>query len=400
MKLPHLSITRRAFLAILLLGLAGCATNPNHVYLTWQGDPSTTMTVNFHSAEAASDLTLHYDTESRGGEPGAYRYAASGASRQIPGLKDGRHIHHVEATELEPGATYHFVLADGSNVLTEELRFRPLPGGNAPLRFISGGDMAILPRSYQIARLAGGYDPMFALIGGDMAYADGKLKNAWMWDRWLGMWEEHMVTADGVMIPMVLAIGNHEVNKLEGPPEVRAPFYYGYFPQGGRSYFTLPLRDDTILIVLDSGHTVPHHGAQAEWLDEVLGASAGLRNTIAVYHAPLYPSHRDYEDGRAVQGRTHWLPIFDKHGLRVAFENHDHTFKRTKVLRGGAVAESGTVYLGDGSMGVNPRPVQERWYLEKASGTPHFWLCEIDDTGMRFRAISAADDLLDDLTLD
>ncbi len=240
---------------------------------------------------------------------------------------------------------------------------------------------------------------MFGLIGGDLAYANGSLGNLWMWDEWLRMWQRNMVTSDGVMIPMVLAIGNHEVNDEEGSPEVRAPFYYGFFPQGGLPYFSIMLRNDTILLVLDSGHTVPHEGIQAQWLDETLEANDGLRNTIAIYHAPLYPSHRDFEDGRAEAGREHWLPIFDKHALRVALENHDHSFKRTKVLKNNAVAEEGTVYLGDGSFGVNPReiPAPDRWYLEKASSTPHFWLVNIDDSGMHFQAVSHADDVIDEI---
>lgn len=394
--------SRVSFLPLLALMLVGgCATGPN-VYLTWQGDPSTTMTVNYQSREAVSDIVLHYDTEPRAGVLSAYRNSLSATTGTVPGLEGERHVYHVEAEALTPGTTYYFVLSSAGEPITEELRFRPLPPKDQPLRFISGGDMTILPRAHQLTKLAGSKDPMFGLIGGDLAYANGEAKNAWMWDRWLSMWAENMVTSDGVMIPMVLAAGNHEVNDLEGPPEVKAPFYYGYFPQGGLPYFTLRLREDTVLIVLDTGHTVPHDGAQLAWLEATLAEYQDLRNTIAVYHAPLYPSHRDFEDWRAELGREHWLPLFDKYGLRVALENHDHTFKRSKVLKGNAVAEEGTVYLGDGSFGVNPRDIPEpdRWYLEKASGTPHFWLVEIDEGGMRYKAISHADDILDELSFE
>lgn len=395
-----------AFLLACLIGLLGLLANgcaaTDHVYLTWQSDPATTMTVNFQSLEEYPDLTLHYDTVSRNAQPAEYQFTAQGESSQIPGLADGRHIHHIEATNLQPGTLYYFVLASQNKALTSELRFRPLPPRDEPIRFIAGGDMSILPRADQLTRLAGSKDPMFGLIGGDLAYANGDLGNAWMWDRWLQTWESNMVTSDGALIPMVLAVGNHEVNDKDGPPEVTAPFYYGFFAQGGRPYFTFRPREDTIIIVLDSGHTLPHDGDQAAWLDATLAEYAGLRNTIAVYHAPLYPSHRDFDDFRAEAGRKHWLPLFDKYNLRVALENHDHTFKRTKVLKNNEVAEEGTVYLGDGSFGVNPRSVPEpdRWYLEKASGTPHFWLVNIDDSGMHFQAISHANDVIDALDLE
>jgi hypothetical protein len=391
------------FLLAPLFLLGGCA-GTDHVYLTWQDDPRTTMTVNFQSPTHYENLKLAYDTVSRAddaeGDALGYQYSAEGITRQIPGLKDERYIYHIEAKNLTPGQTYHFVLSANDKPVTKEFRFRPLPGDETPLRFISGGDMTILPRAHQLTGLAGENDPMFALIGGDIAYDNGALKNAWMWDHWFDMWEDNMVTSDGVMVPLILAIGNHEVNKSEGTIQERAPFYYGFFAQGGAPNFTRQIRDDTLLIVLDSGHTI-EHAAQIPWLEAVLKQGQSVKNTIAVYHAPLYPSHRDFEDWRAVAGRESWLPLFDQYGLDVSFENHDHSFKRTKVLKGNQVAETGTVYMGDGSFGVNPREAVDpnRWYLEKASGTPHFWLVNIDGDGMHFKAISHAKETLDELTV-
>ena len=34
--------------------------------------------------------------------------------------------------------------------------------------------------------------------------------------------------------------------------------------------------------------------------------------------------------------------------MNVVFENHDHTFKRTKRLRGDKLSANGTIYIGDG----------------------------------------------------
>jgi hypothetical protein len=51
---------------------------------------------------------------------------------------------------------------------------------------------------------------------------------------------------------------------------------------------------------------------------------------------------------------------------------------------------------------VNPREAVDpgRWYLEKASGTPHFWVVTIDQAGMHFKAISQAEETLDELTVE
>jgi hypothetical protein len=49
--------------------------------------------------------------------------------------------------------------------------------------------------------------------------------------------------------------------------------------------------------------------------------------------------------------------LFDRYGVQLAFENHDHTFKRTYPLRAGKLDPRGTVYLGDGCLSEHPRGV-------------------------------------------
>ena len=82
------------FLLVPVLILGGCART-DHVYLTWQDDPRTTMTVNFQSPTLYEGLQLAYDTVSRAGDVASYQFGAEGTTRQIPGLKDriGRHPH-------------------------------------------------------------------------------------------------------------------------------------------------------------------------------------------------------------------------------------------------------------------------------------------------------------------
>src|SRR5690349_20814829 len=63
-----MSIARRTFCFVFLLFpvliLGGCART-DHVYLTWQDDPRTTMTVNFQSPAHYENLQLAYDNVSR-----------------------------------------------------------------------------------------------------------------------------------------------------------------------------------------------------------------------------------------------------------------------------------------------------------------------------------------------
>lgn len=372
---------------------------PFHVYLTWQDDPSRTMTVNFHTRadDAVRTSVVCFDVVSRGGDPRAYGFQATGTRHAIPGLPDRRDIHTVELPNLRPDTTYYFIAGDPEGGFTAERHFRTLPDGSEPIRFITGGDMGVGTLANQLMKRAAAVNPAFALIGGDLAYANGDLSRVDLWDRWIDAWENHMVGHDGRLIPIIAAIGNHETNKTNGPPAVKAPFYYGYFAQGGRSWFSRPLGAHAALLVLDSGHTAEHAGEQAAWLDRELTRLHRVPFTFACYHIPLYPSHRAFDGEGSRLGRQHWGPLFDTHRLTAAFENHDHTFKRSHLLRGGMPDPQGTLYLGDGCFGRDARKVDavRRWYLVEQRSEAHFWQVDVSPGGVVYQAINQDGRILD-----
>jgi len=365
---------------------------PPFVYLTWQDDPSTSITVSYQSMTRDETAVVYYDLDSQGGDRDAYRYSARGESHQIEGLPDGRWIHHVALDGLRPGTSYYFVAGSEGIRAGGERKFRTLPDDGSPIRFVSGGDNRSGRLAAKLKREAARRDPHFVVIGGDLAYANGDFERIRRWNRWLRNWQDHMITPDGYTIPLVAAIGNHETNRDYGvdEPEKKAPFYFGFFAQGGATYFHLPIGRDGGLIVLDSDHITPH-AAQVAWLEETLQHYGDRPHRIAVYHVPFFPTYRSFLGADSVAGREHWQPLFDEYNLTVAFENHDHTFKRSKLIRGNEVDPEGVLYLGDGNMGVTPRPVQhgDEWYIAKASSESHFWVVDIDGEAISFEAVDA-----------
>jgi hypothetical protein len=234
------------------------------------------------------------------------------------------------------------------------------------------------------------------VVGGDIAYANDVLTNYARWDAWLDHWQTNMITPAGYTIPMVLAIGNHEVRGGMTPTNAR--FYLKYFAQAGeRSYYARTFGKNLAMVLLDSGHLSKHDGEQAGWLDAQLTAHRNYPHRMAVYHVPLYPSHRAYDGGGSVEGRKAWLPIFDKHQLTVAFENHDHTFKRTPLMRANQPDPQGTLYLGDGCWGMGARTVDKelRPYLAKAASIQHFWCLDVTRRRVEYRAVNKAGQIFD-----
>jgi len=151
----------------------------------------------------------------------------------------GRYVHRVELTDLEPGRPYWFVVGDSVSGFSPERDFRTIPDTDEPLRFIAAGDTGVKALSQQLQAVAAAEEPLFVLLGGDPAYTNGDWNQWPVWDQWLDNWQQAMVTPSGFTVPMVSAIGNHEVAGGYGGTPDDAPIYLKYLAQAGdSSYYT------------------------------------------------------------------------------------------------------------------------------------------------------------------
>jgi hypothetical protein len=393
--------------------------DPPAVYLTWRGDPATTMLIRWHSNKdenRSSDLMYQQLDESTW-------HSVQGSSH--PMAHSNRTIHLVELAGLTPNTKYRFRPGEDAT----EFKFQTMPAtADAPIRFIVGGDMygadkwfnRVNPRDlfgvlgqgrYSILRetnrQAASQDPRFVVIGGDITYSNGKPDRFDRWYRWLAAWKEDMVTSDGLLIPLLPAIGNHEVrdntyreewhSKTPYDPAVEAPFFYSLFVHPDTlSYKAVDFRDYLSIILLDSGHT-NFVRDQNDWLSQTLESRSSYPHLFAAYHVPAYPSYRNPLGRIPTKLRKNWIPLFEKFGLDAAFEHHDHTYKRTHPIRNGKVHPEGVIYLGDGAWGRlrSPKKARHRWYLAHTAKEFHFILVEIQGHRRTFSAINEEGELID-----
>jgi len=360
---------------------------PDGLTVTWHGDPLTTMTVQWLSALRRAGGEHALPASQRGvwwapvGEDTWSWVAAESKPWELRDIPDyvaeaepfEMSLYRAPITGLRPGTRYRFRVGTES----PEYRFRTAPARlEEPLVFVSGGDVYVGSGPIRIHQQAALQNPLFALIGGDLSYADGHRTARKI--QFLREWHEHMVTPDGYLIPILAAIGNHEVTGGRDLHQ-RAPFFAALFDglyQDGLAYNTVDFGDYLSLLLLDTGHVNPIEGDQTAWLEQALRARRDRPHRFVFYHVPGWPSHRPFE-GRAESAvREHWVPLFERHGIRVAFEHHDHTYKRTHPLWEGAVDPGrGVVYIGDGAWGVGVRPVkraEDVWYLAKTAEVRHF----------------------------
>ena len=233
--------------------------------------------------------------------------------------------------------------------------------------------MGVTEAAVTLVKNAALLEPLYMALGGDLAYENGIRACYPRWDKFLSNWETNAITPTGYTIPIITSPGNHEAGGWEQPMK-NMRFYNRYFvheDMAGKQAWELPLHhvhyiSNQVLVALDS-HVIESPASQVEWLTGVLNSSAPGSLKMAMYHAPGYPSVRLMSNPESTGVRTHFVPVFDAHGLTVGLENHDHAYKRTKLLLGGVENPSGVLYIGDGAMGVKPRTtvtLSGRDYLE------------------------------------
>lgn len=370
-----------------------------YVYLTFENeDTSRSLTVNFMTPAHSDPSYVYLGTKSGRGNPSNYSSKVLGKTGHIDDLP--RTYHHVSLKNLSPNTTYYFIVGDPLIGYSQEFKFRTLPDDDRPIKVLSGGDMGTNKRIIEVSRAAMEEEPDIILIGGDISYANGKTKEIKKWDDWFDLMMEVMISPRGFLTPIIVAIGNHEVTTGVALPWAKAPFYEQLFAQNqGKSFFVRQLGSHTSLIVLDTGH-MNSHDSQKEFIEQSLQKAQSREHRLALYHVPLYPNHRSEGDILSSSGRSSWLELFDKYHLTAAFENHDHTLKRTHILRDHQIATKGTVYVGDGCWGKNGRSSNpQRWYLKKADSKTHVWIAEVSSSSIEFKALGLRGEILDNFVL-
>lgn len=386
-------ITKIASIAVLAMLISPSdsqseAFDPTALFLTWQYDPSTSMTLDWHTLPHHGDHHVTSVLQFR--EEGAEEWReVNGAYQQFPHSR--RHIHRVTLRNLEPGTTYRFRFGLDS----ESYLFETMPEDlSEPLQFATGGDTGTGEDFKRMNRAVMEYDINFVKWGGDLSYANGDPARIQRWYDWFDDIKETLITEDGKVIPIVITIGNHELFGVRRPLRGSYPhdemteeqahsymdehnlwdgkptYFFRLFAFPGRpSYNVLDFGDYMSIFALDSNHYSDVAGGQTGWLERKLADRQDRTHVFPTYHVPAYPSHRSYGGSTNTAIRENWVPLFEEYGVQIAFENHDHTYKRTHPIRGGEVVDDGEgiVYIGDGAWVAGPRSGESKnqWYINE-----------------------------------
>jgi len=355
------------------------AFQPRQVVLTWQGNPSSTMTITWRTDREEGTQILRY-AESPDARPRKWKTMVANT---FTFEETSAWLHTVELAGLKPGKDYYVVIDHPEN--PDRFYFRTIPDqrGERDLVILAGGDS----RSRRDVRremnaLAAKENPDFVIFDGD--FISTALSEE-QWDEWFDDWHEQLITSDGRRIPVVPAIGNHEVHGGYLQTRDKAPFYFNRFvaPEP-RNYYVLEFGPDMVLVTLDTDH-ITEVTQQTEWLDRTLEAYKDKRWKLVQYHVAAWPSVRDFEGELPSKIREHWIPVLEKHDVDLVIEAHDHAYKKTVPIRNNRQDDqNGIIYIGDGGWGAPVRETknpEDYWWLEEALTLDHFWKITLSRDG-------------------
>jgi len=419
--------SRRRFLrtagaTAVVAGSAGCleaiggdrefteAYDPPALLLTWQRDPTSTMTVDWHTDEAADrDAALDYRPVD--GDESWQR--ATGETRPFhdddPNTTYGRDVQRVELTGLRSATTHEF------RVGTEPTwRFRTMPERlDGSLTFATGGDTGYGSAFGAILEAISQRDPEFLAICGDFPIADGGRQSGAgrLWEQWFDAVKNGLVTGKGRMIPVVTGVGNHEcrsgyIHEASEPFEFeqtrswrewQAPYFYSFFAFPGHpGYGVLDFGEYLSLPVLDTNHTSPIRGEQTAWLETVLAEREEIPHVFPTYHVPIYPGVEE-RSNESPPTQNEWPPLFEAHNIQFTFEHHRHHFKRTPPITDGELDDDGVIYMGSGNLGQMPPALvdSDRWWIDAADQSYNAHLVTIDGDTTRIETVDDGGTVID-----
>eukprot|EP01095_Lingulamoeba_sp_RSL-Kostka_P008325 TRINITY_DN2753_c0_g1_i1.p1 TRINITY_DN2753_c0_g1~~TRINITY_DN2753_c0_g1_i1.p1 ORF type:complete len:792 (-),score=185.99 TRINITY_DN2753_c0_g1_i1:248-2623(-) len=342
---------------------------PCHTYLLLASQPFKEMIIVFHTKTKPDFAHVLYGTS-----PNNLSSTGIGTFKYMSHLKQEieRYVCRVHLTNLSSNKKYYFQTAHNDNTdhNGDIFSFKTLPySKNEQFNFVVAGDIGNSDIAHVIGKQIALENPYFIAVGGDVFYEDCFITCHRRVDNVLHLLS-NLTTASGRIIPFTFAIGNHDANNFRSYNIDYSPFFFHYFPfeletslyhslsktdfyrEEQKVIFFHIINQETILINLDTNVLNTASGFQRTYLEAVLNTYQSYTRKLVMYHCPMYPVISPLGDILVTEIRNSWLDLFDKYGVDIAFEHHDHSYKRTYKLKGGAVNKNGTVYIGDGAWGV------------------------------------------------
>lgn len=398
--------------------------HPDHIVLNFSEDPATTMSVTWRTSKEVKDgyaeialsdahpafistanrvkaITQNLDFSN------VVKLYNSTEPAKTKFYNINHNYHSATFKDLEPNTMYGYRVGDGK-VWSEWIQFKTASNTNDPFSFLYVGDAQNYILELWSRLIREGYkkapQASFIIHAGDLV---NDAHNEHEWHEWFmaGGWIHRS-------LPSIPIPGNHEyrpfVQKDIDDKIKRLSVQWN-------NQFTLP--KNGVNGIKETNYFIDYQGVrfvalnsnlmieeQAKWLEDVLKNNPN-KWTIATFHHPVYSASmgRDNEILREL-----WKPLFDKYGVDLVLQGHDHTYTRGRVapyeqniLSGQNVEDiTGTIYVVSVSGGKMYK-VKEGWEEYDAlrdrigNNKQLFQVISIDGDKLSYQSYTALGELFD-----
>jgi len=339
--------------------------------------------------QQVTDISAIVVWTTRGPGTGQIRYAPSGGSttsvtaqaQTFPGsqtgLPDDFTQYEARLTGLSAGTTYTYdVLMNGVDATAGQDTLKTAPrSGTGTVRFIAFGDSGVgsTAQTQLAARMAADTFDL-ALHTGDVAYGNANLVGGAsykQYDDWLFGVYSWMRSR-----PLYPSIGNHddEINFAQAYRDVFALPEEGAtatYPDNAERFYSFDY-GPVHFVALDTEHAfidTARRQAQLAWLDADLAATTQPWKVV-YFHRPPYSSGSEH--GSSTDVRQAFAPIFERRGVDLVLNGHDHDYERSKPWREFVTTGSPVTYVVTGGGGAALYAVGTSAWTAAAASTNHY----------------------------
>lgn len=390
-------------------------TLPDRIVLTNEADPSSSQSVTWRTDTTVKQAQAQI---AKAGEGPSFKNSATTvlSTRTSPitsSLGAQTLFHTVRFTGLDPKTKYLYRVGDGTN-WSEWLEFETASATRDPFSFVYFGDAQndIQEHWSRVIRqsFADAPEAKLLLHAGDLI---DNHNTDQQWGDWFNAGSFVPAMRNNFATP-----GNHEYSGTALSQYWRTQFAW---PDNGPTQGTAAVIDalkGTVFytdyqgvrfISLNSNVSAVASALRPEflevqraWLESILQNNPS-KWTVATFHHPMFST----ADGRNnPTQRASWLPVFERYGVDLVLQGHDHSYGRGNVAEGTTGASGKTIYAvsvsGPKMYEANDNNWTSNGGIAKKIGmnTQLYQVISVDGDKLTYKSKTATGKLYDDFTID
>jgi len=330
---------------------------PDQIMLSWVGDPSTSMDIQWRTNSSVPEGKVNYWVS---GTVDTMTAVANMKTMEDRLLQNDRYVNRFAAhlDQLQPGTDYSYQVGSEQGAWSGTASFQTESGTDDSFSFIWFGDTHkskhwgdLIQHSFQEFP-----DVAFYSIAGDLV-STGLYRDDW----------DQLIHVSGPVFqykPLMPVPGNHDSQDGLG-----AWMYQEIFalPENGPEKVSPELSysfnyKNALFLMLDVTSPIE---LQSKWIEEQLSSSQALWK-FAIFHFPPYNYEEDY-----TEIRKEWCTLFDTYHVDMVMSGHTHYYMRSLPIFNEQVVEQhsqGTVYVISVGIPGNHENMPDEAYAEHRDG--------------------------------